>query len=496
MAQPKLLIISHDVVGKQMAGPGIRYYHLARILSRTTETILAIPDESPPDFAHPEFAVIYYSRREWTSIAGHYAASDVCLIPSDIAADFPQIGADGDETIIIIDGYNPLMAEWLALSTQLTNEQADNWWQGRLDQLSRQYTVGDFFICASERQRDWWIGLLEANRRLNTANFRMDPSFRKLIDVVPYGLPETPFVEKRTQPSKPIIKGVWPAIAPTDKVLLWGGGLWSWLDPLTAIHALAKVWETRQDVKLIFPGTKHPNPMLKNIPTQNDQAYQTAEMLGLLDKGVFFGDWVPYKQWVHVLAECDLALTLHYDTIETRLAFRSRVLEYIWAGLPTIATRGDSVSEIIQSYQIGTVVDFGDVDGVAQAIHAWLAEPHDGASGAFQRAQEALMWSQTAKPLIAFCENPYHAADRTKRVNAQDDVQLAVQEAHVTDTETTHQHEPLIAELNRLQSQVEQLSVERTQLQNLVHAYEQGRFIRLMKWLDQNLGERFRGFAI
>ena len=38
---PRLLIISHDVVGERMAGPGIRYYHLARVLGKYVPATLA-----------------------------------------------------------------------------------------------------------------------------------------------------------------------------------------------------------------------------------------------------------------------------------------------------------------------------------------------------------------------------------------------------------------------------------------------------------------------
>ncbi|MDQ7029881.1 MAG: hypothetical protein Q9O62_08955 [Ardenticatenia bacterium] len=61
-----------------------------------------------------------------------------------------------------------------------------------MGQLQQQSLLGDFFICASERQRDWWLGLLEASGRINPYTFGEDPSLRRLIDVVPFGLPEGP----------------------------------------------------------------------------------------------------------------------------------------------------------------------------------------------------------------------------------------------------------------------------------------------------------------
>src|SRR5690606_24914243 len=112
------------------------------------------------------------------------------------------------------------------------------------------------------RQRDWWLGQLEAHGRINPATYGADPTLRRLVDVVPYGLPAEPPVATR-----PLIKGVWAGITPTDKVVLWGGGLWPWLDPLTAIRAIYLLQQARPEIKLIFPGTRHPNREVASMPT-------------------------------------------------------------------------------------------------------------------------------------------------------------------------------------------------------------------------------------
>jgi len=459
MSKKHLLVISHDVVGLEMAGPGIRYYHLARILARTIKTTLAIPQESQPGFSHPDFEVIYYDRCDWHSIADHYRAVQICLLPSDIAADFPAIGQD--DTALIIDGYNPLMAEWLAQSHQFSLEEADIYWQQRMRHLCRQYRVGDFFICASERQRDWWLGLLEANGRLNPHNFQADPSLRSLLDVVPYGLPETAPIH-----NKAMIRGIWPNITENDHLLLWGGGLWPWLDALTAIQALAEIWKVRQDVKLVFPGTRHPNPHVAQVPSQTESAMALANQLGLLDKAVFFGDWVPYQEWTNVLLECDIALTLHHDTMETRLAFRSRVLEYIWAGLPIIATEGDATSELIEHYELGYLVQEGDVNAVRDAILHLLSAPSSRQPELLIKAQARLSWENVAAPLVQFCEIAQQAPDRTQ-------------------TKIYRDYPYLLPEFDELQQQNQSLQQQNQSLQELVEGYRRGKFMRLMAWISR-----------
>ena len=73
-------------------------------------------------------------------------------------------------------------------------------------------------------------GLIDVER------YRADPTFRSYVDVVPFGLPDRP-----PQRSAPVLKGVWPGIGEDDRVLLWAGGVWRWLDAITPIRAVERL---------------------------------------------------------------------------------------------------------------------------------------------------------------------------------------------------------------------------------------------------------------
>ena len=106
----------------------------------------------------------------------------------------------------------------------------------QLNNLTQEVALatGDAFVCASEKQRDFWLGALRARGRLDRALYERDPSLRTLIDVVPFGIdPEPP------EPG-PAIRGVVPGIGADDRILLWPGGIWNWFDPLTVIRAVAR----------------------------------------------------------------------------------------------------------------------------------------------------------------------------------------------------------------------------------------------------------------
>ncbi len=464
-AKRPVLLISHDVAGEKMAGPGIRYFHLSRVLQRHTNLTLAVIPQDDQAVAAlqvqlPDVSVIAYTRGDWDSVKQAAQASEVVIVPSGLVTDFPNQLANLD-TAVVIDGYNPLLAESLAMSAASeTDQQSAVWRNQHLAAIYPQYLLGDFYLCASERQRYWWLGQLEAAGRINPATYRADPSLRNLIDVSPYGLPEEP-----PQKTQPVIRGVWLGIEPDDILLLWGGGLWMWLDPLTAIRAVAQLRNTHPHIKLIFPGTRHPNATVaEHAPTHLADMYAYAEQTGLLDTAVFFGDWVPYTDWPDVLLECDVALSLHYETLETSLAFRSRMLEYIWAGLPVVASRGDATADLVEQYDLGVTVQPQNVEEVAQAILQIIESPAEKRRANFAAARAQLTWERAAQPLIQFCQNPRRAADRQTPLGNN---------LPYYDAETAARR---IAELEQL-----------------TQAYENGKFMRLMRTLHQ-FGNRLRRF--
>lgn len=443
--ETQILILSHEHIGPKMAGPGIRYHALAAVLSRHMRVCLAMPAGSSLPEDTTTFESVVFEMGQWQTIAHAVQAASVIIMPGDMLWHFPQIA--NSTAWLVIDGYDPLMPEWLA--TYADAPDANSAWASRMTQLQPQYVAGDFYICASERQRDWWLGLLEANGRITPQVSQRDPSLRQLVDVVPFGLRST-----LPQKTRPAIKGVWPGIAEDDHIILWGGGLWRWLDPVSGVKAMAIIHAQQPSAKLIFPGTRHPNPALSNLPSNVDAARQAADALGLIGKSVFFGDWVAYDDWTNVLLESDVALSLHFDTLETRLAYRSRVFDYIWAGLPMVVTGGDATSELITAHGLGSVVSVQDVAGIAREVLHWLHRKREDKASAFAAARTRFTWEEAAKPLIAFCHRTAGALpDRTGRSNP----------AHA--------------------AAIAHLQAERDALQKTVQAYERGRFMRLMRRL-------------
>lgn len=402
----RLLIITHEAIGPKMAGPGVRAWEMACALSERWEVMLAAPGE--PARSYSNLRVLGYKPQapHWPDLMPQIDNADVILVMAPLLAQIPRLQEVGKPTIL--DLYDPFELEKLAQSPDAGAEQQVAMDVESIRSLRLGGLLGDFYICASERQRDFWLGSLLASGRINSETYAQDPTLRALIDVVPFGLPADPPRKHRT-----VLKGVHPGIDSQDRLLLWNGGLWAWLDPLTLVEALPQVLSVRDDVKLFFAAGKHfDETTVPEMPIYARTLVRCRE-LGLLDRHVFFGDWVPYDERGDYLLEADLAVSLHQPTLETRFASRTRLVDCVWAGLPVLTTEGDPLSDMVATEGLGRTVSAGRPDLVARAILEMLADDelrHQVAARAEEMRVE-LSWQRCVEPISAFLERVAFAPD-------------------------------------------------------------------------------------
>jgi glycosyltransferase involved in cell wall biosynthesis len=399
----RVLIISHDYVRRAMAGPGIRNFELARQLHRAGhEVTLAVPGSTDID-ALPFRVATWDGGQALRRLApGH----DVVVVQGWVLERNVFLLETGAR--IVVDFYDPFHFEHIASQAVDPVGTAGVEWPDVLFTITEQLRVGDFFMCASERQRDMWIGALSVLNRVNPMTYAADPSLRSLIDVVPFGLPGEP-----PQRQAPAIRGVVPGIGPGDFLMLWGGGIYNWFDPLTLIRAVAAVAARRPDVRLFFMSTAHPSEGVPKM-AMVDRARRLAAETGTLDRFVFFNEtWVPYARRADYLLEADLGVSTHFDHLETRFSYRTRILDYLWAGLPVLCTEGDSQADLVEREGLGLTIPPEDETAAAAAIERLMDDGEERrAQSARARARGARMtWEVAAQPLVRYCERPQPAAD-------------------------------------------------------------------------------------
>src|SRR4030042_2358609 len=289
----RLLIISYDIIGKQMAGPGIRFYEFAKILSNYIDVILAAPNRI--DINTEGFKIVTYEAGNYKTLKRYTEISDIILIQGHILHYFPFI--KNYKGKIIVDLYNPFNLESLEMFRNDNIAERLRIDKSNIDLLKFQISIGDFFICASEKQRSYWLGMMNAMGRVNPFSYDDDNTLKKLIDIVPFGIPSTP--PKHTGES---IRKMIPSLREDDMVVLWGGGIWNWLDPISVVKAFWEITRNHKDIKLVFLGIKHPDPKLPEM-RKCREAINLSKELDLYDTFIFYNEWVPYEMRQNFLLE-------------------------------------------------------------------------------------------------------------------------------------------------------------------------------------------------
>jgi GT2 family glycosyltransferase/glycosyltransferase involved in cell wall biosynthesis len=397
-----VLIVTGDPLGEKLSGPGMRAWHMASALAGSHEVTL-MTLTTLGEVPHTGFDVVSVTPGDDKAFGAWEAWADVIIFQGHALDLFHSLARSTKR--LIIDIYDPMHIEQLEQSRHLPDAE----WSAMVDDASHsiasQLRRGDFFLCASERQRHFYLGQLTTLGRVNPASYRDDPHLERLIQVVPFGLPDdTPVHDTQ------VLRGVVDGIGDDDKVLLWSGGLYNWFDPLTLIRAVAQLVQTRPTVKLFFQGTKHPHPGVAAMPIV-EEAKTLAEQLGVLGTAVFFNDsWVDYSTRHNYLLEADAGVSTHRSHLETEFSFRTRILDYLWAGLPMVVTQGDHFAELVEREKLGIAVPADDVDALSTALDRILFDDtlRARAEKNISRVREHYRWHRVLEPLLGYVATVGH----------------------------------------------------------------------------------------
>lgn len=397
--RPRVLIVSPDAVGERMRGMGIRYTELARALAPHADVVVATGDEAggaPPDGVRvtgyaphaPDALRLEITRADaivappqWPLVSGWMRRSDARLI-------FDLYAPETLETLELFADRRPALRRLMVALT--------------VDRLEDALRSGHHFMCAGQAQRDLYVGALLAARRLSPDVYDRDRSLRALLDVVPFGVPSEPPRDAGTGG----LRAALPQIGAGDEVVLWNGGLWNWFDAPAAIRAVALLAARRPSVRLVFMGTGE-GPAGRAAA---EEAHAIARSLGLLGTTVLFNDaWVPYDQRAAWLLQADCAVATARDHLEMRFAFRTRLLDCFWAGLPVVCTRGDELAARVERDDLGAVVAVNDPEALAAALGAVLDRGRASYAPGLARAAGEHAWPVVTEPLRRWVTDPVPA---------------------------------------------------------------------------------------
>jgi len=300
-----VLLVCPEPLGKKTpAGVGIRFLEFARTLEQAgLSTTMLSPDGFPSGTTAGEVLTP-------ESIARNSRTHSVGILQGHVVNDFYAHAA---EIPTVIDLYDPYLVENLHYS--ITHGRGV--FEHDLLTLRKSIQRGDFFLAASEYQRLYYAGMMTLERRINPEIFADDGSLKSLLTTVPFGVPPPRPTPTRT--------------ASTDILF---GGIYDWYDPFLALEAVKLVRRELAEVTLTF--NVHPNEA--TTPQQVTTALRERVSAERLDSLVRFETWVPYETRSAFYDRFEISLLTFQPSLETDLAMRTRLFDFLWGGLPVITS--------------------------------------------------------------------------------------------------------------------------------------------------------------
>jgi glycosyltransferase involved in cell wall biosynthesis len=377
MARPlRTLVLVPGALDGQLRGPEIRAWELARALARDDTVTAGVPGARAG--GRDGVRLVPWTRRALLrELARQDAVLSACLPPFLLAA------KSVCRVLAISDQYDPQELELATL-----DDGAYRTGELRAAQAARRLQLrhADLILCAGGRQR-------EALQRAWPAHATAPPPL-----VVPFGIPPAP-----PAPRQRPLRERFTQIGDQDRIVLWWGSIWRWLDAATVIRAVAAIQARRDDVKLVITAGRATGGDSDRFAAAQAARALAAE-LGALNRSVFFlDDWVAYEQRHEVLADADVGITLPLDRAEAQLAARARYMDYLWAGLPCVLGHGDETAEEFAAAGFATCVAPGDPAAVERALLALIDDPAAlaAARAAGARLAQARGWDAVGATLGA-----------------------------------------------------------------------------------------------
>jgi glycosyltransferase involved in cell wall biosynthesis len=384
-----VVFLAPEPLRPSITGPARRTVKLAEVVAEHCRVTLAAP--SPSTFPDGPFRTIDTGPLDDQDLAAALAGHDVAVVQT-LPSPRQLLTAMRSGARLVVDLIAPLALEALEVDADAGRAAVVRW---RAREMVSHLAAADLVLCSNERQRDLLFGA-----GLAAGIFDEAGPLDARIAVVPHGLDARAPTSGRSALRTGELAGA------DLRIAIWGGGMWSWLDPLTAVRAVELVRPRRPDLRLAFVGFEHPDPaQRRSFEPVAAAARGYARDRGLEgDAVVFRPRWLERDDYTANLADADVGVSLHGETLEGRYASRTRILDYLETGLPVVAAHGDTMSDVVARHGLGRVVEPGDAAACADALDALTSERHD--EGDRAAAIEPLLWRNVARPLVAFCADP------------------------------------------------------------------------------------------
>jgi len=359
------LVISYGPVPTQqyqtIEGGGMRVWGLASGLRKNgVDVTVAIHESFPQGKPEQEgVKLVNWSIDTLGDLANRYdtVIMSYCMgEPSEVVA-----RKIGDHVQLVLDAYVPIYVEISARKSEHVEQEYLNYMQ-ELKRFDLALKRGDYFLCANETQKTFYIGVLSALGRINPITYSND-----LIEILPFGVGSEPFA--------PTQRPQLPGVTKDDFVVLWFGGLYPWFDIRNLLKAVERLAARGKKIKLVVVGGRNPHNPNPVFFRQHDEAMSFAKGKGLLDTTMFFVDWVDFAKRANWFDLGDVVISINAAGQENRFSWRTRVMDFVWGERAIATNGGDPLSELLIEKDAAFRFESIEEDGLERDLNYLYEHP-------------------------------------------------------------------------------------------------------------------------
>lgn len=370
------------VAGLPATGAGLRAWGLAQglraaglevrlLMPRTAAATYAAQDEGPSRAGWPAWVGLF-DRPELARAVRAEAPDAIVLQHWGLARELGEVDCP-----LAIDLAGPHLLERRLWGSQDPEVDLGE----KLDALRR----ADFLTASGQRQRLYFLPYL------GLAGW--DIQAPQTLPVIPFSMAPA----AQAAPARP------------DR-LVYGGFFLPWQDPRLALETALEALERAGRGELLFVGGAHPS-----LDVSRGRFEALARRLAVHPQ-VRMLEPMSFTRYLALLGEGGVALDLMARNAERELAFTTRTVVYLAAGLPVIHDNYSELGELIEGAGAGWTLDPEDRQGLAQLLGRLLRgelDPTARGRAAHELVARRLNWLQTIEPLARFCREPHPRAGKT-----------------------------------------------------------------------------------
>lgn len=375
--------------GQVSEGSGLRVWALAEGLRKNgIKVTIAVPK---PYFSPEVSECVAYEGVD--DLIRTCQSSDAVIAPYSTLFTKDLFESLPNRVLRISDSYVPIHAE---ISARNFNDDDDtiksfeNLSQTFLDTLALAHVL----LVANEAQRNYYLGMLFALKKVNPMNFD-----KVAILMCPIGVSELNEASViKTQKS--------------HKTLLWWGAFYPWFD-FQKFAEIAEILESRgSKIKIEVIGAMNPYVGEASFIKPARAAIERLKQL----KNVEIIEWLPAEQIETEFKKVDLAICLNKPSSETQLSWRTRFVNLVEMGMPLATDGSDPFGEEILEAGGGFRLT-GTAEEMAEKLENLNFVEIQSAKTNLKKVANKFSLQQASEPLAKYLktENPYRMAIRLNK---------------------------------------------------------------------------------